>query len=196
MISREFVIAKYHRPTEWTKLLNGKVTIYNKNKEALLPNEIYIEPNFGRCIHIYVTHILKNYENLADETFFAQDSPFEHVPDYINIVNNINKVEKFVCLTSYCSQSPKIIVGEKFGIDIEIPDFWNFLFLSKCPEMCNFCIATHFAVDKDTILIRTKNFYKKLLYILETRNEAPWEMERMLPYWFDIEMAERKFIKY
>ena len=62
--------------------------------------------------------------------------------------------------------------------------------------MCNFCIATHFAVDKDTILIRTKNFYKKLLYILETRNEAPWEMERMLPYWFDIEMAERKFIKY
>jgi len=196
MRSREFVIAKHVRSTQWTNQLKGNVIIYNKSKDNLLPGEILIEPNFGRCIHTYVTHILKNYENLADETFFAQDSPFEHVPEYINIVNNINKVEKFVCLTSYCSQSPKIIVGEKFGIDIEIPDFWNFLFLSKCPEMCNFCISTHFAVDKDTILIRTKNFYKKLLYILETRNEAPWEMERMLPYWFDIEMAERKFIKY
>ena len=195
MRSREFVIAKYVRSTEWTNQLKGNVIIYNKLKNNLLPDEILIEPNLGRCLHTYLTHILRNYDNLADEIFFAQDSPFEHVPDYINVVNNINKVEKFICLTSYCSQAPKIIVGEKFGVDIEIPDFWNFLFLSKCPEMCNFCIATHFAVDKDAILIRTKNFYKKLLYILETRNEAPWEMERILPYWFDIEMVERKFIK-
>lgn len=196
MISREFVIAKYHRPTEWTKLLNGKVTIYNKSKETLLPDEIYIEPNLGRCIHTYVTHILNNYDNLSDETFFTQDSPFEHASDYTDTVNKIEKVEGFICITSYLQQESKIITGLEGAIDIEIPDFWNLLFLSKCPSVCNFCIATHFAVDKNTILLRSKNFYKKILYILETRYEAPWEMERILPYWFDSQIIERKFTKY
>ena len=42
MISREFVIAKYHRSTDWTKSLNGKVTIYNKSKDTLLPRVDHI----------------------------------------------------------------------------------------------------------------------------------------------------------
>jgi hypothetical protein len=196
MKSREFVIAKYHRPTEWTKLLNGKVTIYNKSKDTLQPNEIYLQNNVGRCIHTYVTHILNNYDNLADETFFSQDSPFEHVSDYINVVNNMNNVDGFVCLTSYIQQESNMIVGPNGGIDLQIPDFWNFLFISPCQNVCNFCIATHFAVDKNTILMRTKNFYQKILYILETRYESPWEMERILPYWFNSQIIERKFIKY
>jgi len=196
MKSREFVIAKYHRPTEWTTSLSGKVTIYNKSKDTLLPNEIYLENNFGRCIHTYVTHILHNYNNLAEETFFSQDSPIEHVPNYVNIANNIEKVNGFECLSSYLQQESTIIVGANNGIDIEIPDFWNFLFLSSCPKICNFCISTHFAVDRQTIQYRTKNFYKKILYILETRYESPWEMERILPFWFDSQIVERKFIKY
>ncbi len=196
MISREFVIAKYHRSTDWTKSLNGKVTIYNKSKDTLLPGEIFLEPNLGRCIHTYVTHILKNYDNLADETFFSQDSPFEHVPDYINQVNNIKKIDGFVCISSYLEQESKIITGLEGGIDIEICDFWNLLFSTKCPSICNFCIATHFAVDKHKILLRSKNFFKKILYILETRYEAPWEMERILPYWFDSQIIERKFNKF
>lgn len=195
MKTREFVIAKYARPTEWTKQLTGAVTIYNKSKDTLLSGEIYIEKNLGRCVHTYIHHILTRYDTLADETFFAQDSPTEHVTDYVNVVNNISSVDGFVCLSSYLLQSSKIIVGIPGGIDIEIPDFWNMLFLSKCPEICNFCIATHFAVDKKTILLRSENFYRKILYILETRYESPWEMERILPYWFDSKVIERKFKK-
>lgn len=195
MNSREFVIAKYHRQTDWTKSLNGKVTIYNKCKETLLSDEIYLENNVGRCIHTYITHILINYNNLADEIFFSQDSPFEHVPDYVDLVNNIKNLNKFECLTCYITQ-PRMILTEGKSIDIQVLDFWNFLFLSECPENLNFCVATHFAVDKKTIHLRTENFYKKLLCILETRFEAPWEIERILPYCFDEKVIERRFSKY
>lgn len=196
MRTRDFVIAKYARTTDWTYNLKGNVIIYNKSKNTLLPGEIFLEPNLGRCIHTYVSHIINNYENLADETFFAQDSPFEHVPDYIDVVNKIETVNGFVCISSYLNQESKIITGLDGGIDIEIADFWNLLFLSECPKVCNFCIATHFAVDKNTILLRSKNFFRKILYILETRYEAPWEMERILPYWFDSQIIERKFNKF
>jgi hypothetical protein len=196
MKSREFVIAKYHRKTDWVKSLNGKVTIYNKSKDTLLPGEIFLEPNLGRCIHTYISHILSNYDDLSDEIFFSQDSPFEHVSDYVNIVNNIDKVDEFICITEYLQQQSKIITGLDGGVDIEITDFWNFLFTSNCPPICNFCVATHFAVNKKLILMRSKNFYLKIKFILETRYESPWEMERILPYWFDSQIIERKFIKH
>lgn len=90
MIRKELVIAKYNRNTDWTNQLNKdiKVTIYNKNKNELQSGEILIDPNVGRCVHTFMFHIIKNYYCLSDLTYFSQDYPFDHIPNYIDIINN------------------------------------------------------------------------------------------------------------
>jgi len=97
-VKKELVIAKYARSCDWIKKINSdvKVTIYNKNKDTLSDGEILIEPNVGLNDHTFFYHIVNNYEKLADLTFFSQDYPFDHVPNFIDIVNNESLIQKHV----------------------------------------------------------------------------------------------------
>jgi len=90
-MTRELVIAAYDRYLDWLDKLNPeiKVTVYRKGEEEKQrENEIKIEPNKGRCVHSFFNHIYTNYDNLSDITFFAQDYPFDHWEDVIEVVNN------------------------------------------------------------------------------------------------------------
>jgi hypothetical protein len=90
-MTRELVIAAYDRYLNWLDKLNPeiKVTVYRKGEEEKQrENEIKIEPNKGRCVHSFFNHIYTNYDNLSDITFFAQDYPFDHWEDVIEVVNN------------------------------------------------------------------------------------------------------------
>jgi hypothetical protein len=87
---KELVIAAYDKPIDWLSLVNFNVkkTIYRKgNALPLSENEILVEPNVGRCVHSFFNHIKNNYNNLSDYTFFAQDYPFDHWEDLIEVVN-------------------------------------------------------------------------------------------------------------
>ena len=90
-MKKELVIAAYDKPTDWLSLINSDVkkTIYRKgNVLPLSENEILIEPNIGRCVHTFFNHIKNNYNKLFDYTFFAQDYPFDHWEDIIDVVNS------------------------------------------------------------------------------------------------------------
>jgi hypothetical protein len=90
-MTRELVIAAYDRYLDWLDKLNPeiKVTVYRKGEEEKQrEDEIKIEPNKGRCVHSFFNHIYTNYDNLSDVTFFAQDYPFDHWEDVIEVVNN------------------------------------------------------------------------------------------------------------
>jgi len=89
-MNKELVIAKYARDVSWIEQINPdvKIIIYNKNLNTLINNEILIENNVGRCVHTFFYHICTRYNSLSDITFFAQDYPFDHSPDLINIINN------------------------------------------------------------------------------------------------------------
>lgn len=94
-MNRELVIAAYDSYLDWLEEINSdiKVTVYRKGDEPTqISNEIKLEPNKGRCVHTFFNHIYNNYDNLADITFFAQDYPFDHWEDIIDVVNN-NKEE-------------------------------------------------------------------------------------------------------
>ena len=89
-MKKELVIAAYDKPIDWLSLVNSDVkkTIYRKgNALPLSENEILVEPNVGRCVHSFFNHIKNNYNNLSDYTFFAQDYPFDHWEDLIEVVN-------------------------------------------------------------------------------------------------------------
>jgi hypothetical protein len=90
-MTREIVIAAYDRYLDWLGKLNPeiKVTVYRKGEEEKqIEDEIKIELNKGRCVHTFFNHIYTNYDNLSDITFFAQDWPFDHWEDIVEVINN------------------------------------------------------------------------------------------------------------
>lgn len=92
-MSRELVIAAYDSYLDWLDEINKevKITVYRKGEEPpQRKDEIQIEPNKGRCVHTFFNHIYQNYDNLADYTFFAQDYPFDHWENVIDVVNDKN----------------------------------------------------------------------------------------------------------
>ena len=100
MPTKELVIAAYDKDLSWMHNLNKdiKKTIYRKgNVLQLSKDEVLVEPNFGRCVHTFFNHIKNNYNNLSDYTFFAQDYPFDHWEDLIEIVNGDSEFIKNRC---------------------------------------------------------------------------------------------------
>jgi hypothetical protein len=88
-MNKELVIAAYDRDLSWVNEINKdvKITIYRKGTKNNNENEIFLEPNIGRCVHTFFNHIKSNYNNLSDYTFFVQDYPFDHWEDLIDVVN-------------------------------------------------------------------------------------------------------------
>lgn len=87
----ELVIAAYDSYLDWTEEISKdvKVTVYRKGDEPnQLEDEIRIEPNLGRCVHTFFNHIYTNYDSLSDYTFFAQDYPFDHWENIIEVINS------------------------------------------------------------------------------------------------------------
>ena len=94
---KELVIAAYDKDYSWVKELSPeiRVTVYRKGEgEKIKDSEIRLEPNKGRCVHTFFNHILVNYYDLADLTYFCQDYPFDHFEDLVDVVNNDKENER------------------------------------------------------------------------------------------------------
>jgi len=88
---KELVIAAYDNYLNWLDEIDSdvKITVYRKgNEEPQREDEIKIELNKGRCVHTFFNHIYSNYDSLSDITFFAQDYPFDHWEDIVDVINN------------------------------------------------------------------------------------------------------------
>jgi hypothetical protein len=201
-VNRELVIAAYDSYLDWLEEINSdiKVTVYRKGDEPTqISNEIKLEPNKGRCVHTFFNHIYNNYDNLADITFFAQDYPFDHWEDIIDVVNN-NKEE------SRC----QLKIGGYYGFHfntIMIPShkggiMWNLIdsqhhgkgkvlscrnmfFDSFNPSHYEFMPGGHFGITKEHAHLRSKEFYKKVVDFLLDKEIAPWIIERLECYIFN-----------
>jgi hypothetical protein len=90
-MSTELVIAAYDAYLDWLDDIDKKVkvTVYRKGDESKQrEDEILIKPNQGRCVHTFFNHIYTNYDNLSDYTFFAQDYPFDHWENIVQVIND------------------------------------------------------------------------------------------------------------
>lgn len=192
---KELVIAAYDRDYNWVKSLNPdvKVTVYRKGSNQLLEGEILIEPNLGRDVHTFFYHLYTQYDNLADVTFFSQDFPFDHVSNYIELINgneilwNAYSHQHTEGCWFFCTQYG-VLTCDKNGSPhhpgLNLEKMWNQLFESMCPNTLSFTPTGHFAITKTSATLIPKEFYKKILNILETEPTSPWEIERLEPYIF------------
>jgi len=94
---KELVIAAHDNYLDWLEEINSdvKITVYRKgDEEPQRDDEIKIEPNVGRCVHTFFNHLYERYNSLSDITFFAQDYPFDHWEDIIEVVNgDLSKIK-------------------------------------------------------------------------------------------------------
>lgn len=118
-MSIELVIARYNEDISWlSKVKNMKITIYNKGVDDLNLNNIKL-PNIGRESHTYLTHIINNYDNLADTTIFCQGDPFFHSPDFLKLIKKTKLFQPIQPLTYYYSPSLKMANNNEKSIIIE-----------------------------------------------------------------------------
>jgi hypothetical protein len=87
MISKEevkkkyqFVVARYNEDIQWLFPFKDIVYLYNKGNyhPSLDSFKTIALPNIGRESHTYLTHIVENYDNLAEHVLFFQ----AHIDDH------------------------------------------------------------------------------------------------------------------
>ena len=164
------VVARYNEKVDWTKQFPN-VIIYNKgNKLTDDFNQILLN-NVGREGHTYYKHIYDNYDNLSDYIIFLQGNPFDHSP---NIISNLNKYvynknlnidfeflsEKILnCNLSGCIHHPG-------GLPL-IETYEKIFNIKKTFMEFQFGAGAQFIVSKKQILQKPKEFYLKIIKMLE-----------------------------
>lgn len=193
-MNKEIVIAAYDKSLEWTKDINSdvKITVYRKgNVLPLSDNEIYIEPNKGRCIHTFFNHIYSNYDNLSDYTFFVQDYPFDHWGNLLHILNSdVSEIEKNASLTiggyygyhnntlgTAWNMTPSLQFSNGVVIscfsdgypqeknqNINLDIYWKLFFSESCnpPTVYNFMPTGDFWITRQLNQIKNKELYKQI----------------------------------
>ena len=193
----EFVIARYNENLNWLdNLLDPeqmkKVTVYNKGPDNV-PGSIRL-PNIGREAHTYLTHIINNYETLAEKVYFLQGNPVDHFLFY-GIQPTFYHFQKFLTLNengktsnfqrheiSYghrenrkCVQKSGMCLGEWF----------EKVFGIKYPNNVIVSYGACFGVTREKIRARTKEFYIELNKSLDTIDpEIAYFLERAWYYIF------------
>lgn len=203
--TKEVVIAAFNRNYDWINQLNPSVrtTIYRKGDQELLPNEIFIENNVGRDVHTFFQHLVRRYDTLSDFTFMAQDYCFDHVSNYVEIINgdeqlwDLYSIKKLDECWFFNTEHGGILHSDKFGKPhhhhvLNIHKYWNLLFEEECPQILHWSAAGHFCVSKNQVHKRPIQFYEKIVKILENDYQTPWVVERLEHYLFDMNYEIKK----
>lgn len=97
-IQPKFVFARYEEDISWlytNPIIANNSIIYNKGKDIKdVPSSLNIKilnlsnkPEYGREGHTYLHHIINNFNNIDSYTIFSQANPFDHCPNFLDIVN-------------------------------------------------------------------------------------------------------------
>jgi hypothetical protein len=209
---KEIVISAYDKDIKWISRLGDDVkkTIYRKG-DVLKSEFVEIDiENFGRCVHTFFNHIYLNYDSLSDYTFFAQDYPFDHFEDIVEVINN-NSWEDRVSLKiggyygfhfNSIGTMWNMFVSDHFNYgyvikclsngmpqdhnpNINVDSYWENIFIQKSPPIYEFIPGGHFMITREHARLRSRDFYKNIVEFFKKDANAPWCIERLEGYIFD-----------
>lgn len=185
----QLIISHYEKNLSWLDNIACDKVIYTKSNSD---NENYIKlKNVGREPHTFFHHIIENYDSLSDWTFFSQDDPFDHVPNFLDIINNFpnNIIEPKIQSNNESYFFGARLECQPNGIPhhpgLDLSYIWSRLFIPPIDEKIIFTAGVIFCVSKSQIQSRSVEFYKDCLDILLNRDLSPWEFERIMPYIFN-----------
>jgi hypothetical protein len=163
------IVARYNENIEWTKQFQN-VIIFNKGvKLEEEYNEVCLD-NVGREGHTYYKYIYDNYDNLEDFTVFLQGNPFDHSPNIIrnlhNYINNKELAIDFEFLSEHIINCN--LTGCLWDEKLPLIDMYEKIFNKRKEAMpFVFGAGAQFIVSKKQILKRPKEFYLKIVEMLQ-----------------------------
>lgn len=207
----EYVVAHYNEPLDWLDVVRKDkiVHIYHKGGNSAPDSRFSLWeklPNVGREAHTYLTHIIQNYDKLADKTVFLQGRVDDHqkeglvrrdITDYerddlykngINILrtveyNNWGKIEHKKKWLKEWENS--YMTRSRFTL----AQFWEAIFEGKKPhpDRINASFGACFAVTREAIRQHPIQFYKRCRTFLDNEKCVnPEEGHYMERIWYSI----------
>lgn len=179
-MSREIVICHYNADLSWINQIDTDtlISIYDRSNNGFfteLPNvRIFREENVGREPKSFITHIINNYNNLRDYTWFLQDNPFPHGVTMEQIKKHPQKL--FEYLGSYrhsCDER-----GLPHDNELPLKEISAALELNTAYPL-HFTAGGQFVVESSQILKHKKSFYETANNMFDKHTKAPWAYERL-----------------
>lgn len=183
---KEIVVAHYREPLDWpARLPDWPVRVYHKSDHPAGDDL----PNVGREAHTYLWHIVERYDRLAETTVFLQGDPADHVRDLPGELARLSGGSRFRELGS----TP--VVEDAGGLPshpgLDVRGAFRALLGRDPPGFLTFRAGACFAVSRDAIRSRPREFYRRALEWSVSSPQGPWELERMWPVLFGGERGPR-----
>ncbi len=170
------VVARYNESLEWTKNFSN-VIVYNKGNPLSDDFNHNVLNNVGREGHTYYKHIYDNYDNLTDYIIFLQGNPFDHSPNIISNLNNYVNNKELSIDFEFLSETiiDCNLKGCQYHHELPLMETYEKLFGERKENMeFIFGAGAQFIVSKKKILQRPKEFYLKIVEMLD-KNINPIE---------------------
>lgn len=182
----QVVIARYREDVGWAENMGLSYIVYNKGPE-LVTNARQLT-NIGREAHTYLTHIVAQWDDLADYTAFVQGNPFDHLEDH-----GKTDVQALTNMIMDCAQRKVPFKGfawfrlkcdglgrphdlnkpenkgrwAGWGRDIPVAEVFSKLFAAEPPKEFIARAATGmFCVSRERIKTRPRAFYEYALQLV------------------------------
>lgn len=87
----QIIVARYNENIDYLEVFNDIIVVYNKGNDDINPiyKNVIKLINVGRESHTYLYHIINNYHNLAERTFFMQGIINDHkILEFIEYFKN------------------------------------------------------------------------------------------------------------
>ena len=202
----EIVVAHYQEDLLWLTPEADKVTVYSKGgpdfQAASFARHIAL-PNIGRESHTYLYHIVNNYNQLADITLFTQGQVADHVGLGVDITQMLkfcreHPSEPFIAYTKHGLQNfgswsgilhvKKWKAEKESGVMRTASDtpstFWKWVFGTDPPNGIMCIWGAIFAVHREAIQQREREFYERILKFFESINHVnPEEGHYVERFW-------------
>ncbi len=198
-IACQVVISRFAHDPGWAQHLPCAVIVYNKGKPWSGPLPSMELPNTGRESSTYLFHIVRCYDHLADWTVFVQDHPAPHLADR-NIYFLLEPNGGIVCgdLLTDCREWDErgrlvhfgrwrdaLLCGQMRHARWSMADwFAKFIGCPLPPAGLCYVRGACFAVSREVILRRPREYYLALLYSLgwDANPEEAYYLERAWLY--------------
>jgi hypothetical protein len=181
---KQVVIARYEEDVLWVHSLECPFIIYNKGAcipEDISNKNIIWKKNIGREGETWLYHIIENYFNLANLTFFLQGNPFLHYPDVIERVNGLYSAKYLIRLGNLHISNEN---GCPDHCGLRVKDTYREIFgKNKDKQWYEFAAGAQYGVPKELITNKPLHWWRKLYIAYLSHPDNPWIFERL---WEDI----------
>lgn len=160
----------------YQKKLFEQVIHNGRLKEFLNETPKYLYPNIGMESHAYFSYIVENYDNLSDILVFCQGNPFDHCPNFLEELSNLDD-------DLYYLDFGKVLISDDEGMPTErgmpIGKVYEELFQKPSPDKYEFSAGSMFATTRENVHRHSKKFYEKCVELSIREEFAPWIFERL-----------------